>query len=214
MSISYTRTFAHNDWVDNVDRVQAGGDNGFNGRFHSVEAELDKISGVFGEVDTLLGTQSGQLTTLQQQVSALGTGIARTISVTPLLVATGPTGWDISTPGVARKPPSATSAHGAVTVTLPAGAQITAFRALGHNAGKGAILIDLTAQGLDGQNQAPVVRIQITAQMSPFDIALNPAVGHEAIDANTSYFILAQLDNAGPTDDVVLTGFQVLYKAR
>ncbi|WP_428338696.1 hypothetical protein [Mycobacterium sp.] len=209
MTISYTRTFAHTDWVDNVDRVQAGGDNGFNGRFHSVEAEFDVVSGVFNQVGTQLGT-------LEQQVSALGTGIARTVSIAPVLAAAGPTGWDTSSPGVARKPSTATSAHGAVAVALPAGAQITAFRALGNNAGTGSILLDLMGQGLDGQGQAPVVRITINAQQAPFDITKNPVggSGRDFIDPDSSYFILARLDNAGAADNVFLTGFQVLYQAR
>ena len=47
-NISYTRTFAHNDWIDNQDVVQAGGEAGFNQKFHGLEAELDKISTTFG----------------------------------------------------------------------------------------------------------------------------------------------------------------------
>ena len=39
MTVSYTPSFTHPDWVDNQDRVQAGGGNGFNVRFHGIEAE-------------------------------------------------------------------------------------------------------------------------------------------------------------------------------
>ena len=46
MTISYTRTFSHTDWVDNVSRVQAGGDDGFNGQFQRHRGEFDTISGV------------------------------------------------------------------------------------------------------------------------------------------------------------------------
>jgi len=219
MTISYTRTFSHTDWVDNVDRVQAGGDNGFNGRFHSLEAEFDTISGVVSQVSTQFGDEATQITELQQQVSALGIAVARAVSVTPVLTAAGPTGWDTSSPGIARKPPSpATSAYGAVAVTLPAGAQITAFRALGNDTGAGTIRLDLMRQALTGQGQAPVVHITVTGQPtdSPFDVTKNPVSGsgNDVIDAESSYFILARLDNAGPNDNVYLTGFQVLYQAR
>jgi hypothetical protein len=77
MAISYTRTFSHTDWVDNVDRVQAGGDNGFNGRFHSIEAEFDAISGIVVQANGQFTTQSGQIATLQQQVGALGGIVSR-----------------------------------------------------------------------------------------------------------------------------------------
>ena len=219
MTISYTRSiFSHIDWINRVNRVQAGGDNGFNGRFHGIEAEFDTISGVVGQVSNQFGTLATQITDLQQQISALGIAVARAVSVAPVLTAVGPSGWDTTTPGVARKPPGATSAFGAVTLTLPAGAQITAFRALGNNTGSGTLRLDLTTQGLNGQGQAPVVRISVTGQAAdnPFDITKNPVsgTGNDVINAESSYFILARLDSAGANNNVFLTGFQVLYRAR
>jgi hypothetical protein len=44
MAISYTPGFHPVEWRDNIDRVQAAGDNGFNVRFHDIEDEFDKIS--------------------------------------------------------------------------------------------------------------------------------------------------------------------------
>ena len=52
--ITYNRTFQHADWIDNEDVVQAGGEKGFNKKFHDLEAELDKISGVVGDVNTAI----------------------------------------------------------------------------------------------------------------------------------------------------------------
>ena len=49
--ITYNRTFAHTDWIDNEDVVQAGGDKGFNQKFHALEGELDKIGVVMGTID-------------------------------------------------------------------------------------------------------------------------------------------------------------------
>ena len=39
--ITYTRTVAFNDYVDGETIVSAGGADGFNVRFHSIEQELD-----------------------------------------------------------------------------------------------------------------------------------------------------------------------------
>jgi hypothetical protein len=50
--ITYTRTFSHNDWIDNKDVVQAGGEGGFNQKFHGLEAEFDKISAAFTQANT------------------------------------------------------------------------------------------------------------------------------------------------------------------
>jgi Chaperone of endosialidase len=50
-SITYTRTYQHQDWIDNQDIVQAGGERGFNVEFHGLEAEFDKISGVVTQIN-------------------------------------------------------------------------------------------------------------------------------------------------------------------
>jgi hypothetical protein len=52
--ITYTRTFAHNDWIDGESIVQASGENGFNTRFHGCEKEFDTISATFRQVNTAL----------------------------------------------------------------------------------------------------------------------------------------------------------------
>jgi hypothetical protein len=49
--IIYNRAFAHQDWIDNEDVVQAEGENGFNVRFHAVEDELDKVGDAFALAD-------------------------------------------------------------------------------------------------------------------------------------------------------------------
>jgi hypothetical protein len=53
--ISYKRTFQHVDWIDNADAVQAGGEKGFNVKFHAMEAEFDNISGVIDQLKAGLG---------------------------------------------------------------------------------------------------------------------------------------------------------------
>lgn len=40
----YVPKFSHSDWIDNEDRVQAGGENGFNIRFHKLEAEFAALA--------------------------------------------------------------------------------------------------------------------------------------------------------------------------
>jgi hypothetical protein len=47
----YTRQFQHQDWIDFVDPVQAGGNNGFNERFHALESEFDLIAAAIASVD-------------------------------------------------------------------------------------------------------------------------------------------------------------------
>lgn len=48
--ISYTPTFHHTDWQDRIDRVEAGGPNGFNTRFRAIEDDLRELSTVVSDV--------------------------------------------------------------------------------------------------------------------------------------------------------------------
>ncbi len=54
MAITYTPLFTHDDWIDNVDRVQAGGPNGFNIRFNGVAEEFGKLSTVVASIGTAI----------------------------------------------------------------------------------------------------------------------------------------------------------------
>src|SRR5262249_35159972 len=50
----YTRKFQHQDWIDFVDPVQAGGNNGFNQRFHALESEFELISAAISSADSAI----------------------------------------------------------------------------------------------------------------------------------------------------------------
>lgn len=54
-NITYSRTFRHDDWIDNEDVVQAGGEKGFNKKFHDLEAEFNVIASVISEIATAIG---------------------------------------------------------------------------------------------------------------------------------------------------------------
>ena len=69
----YTRQFQHQDWIDFVDPVQAGGNNGFNERFHALESEFDLISAAITSVDSAV-------TTLESAPPAIGLTVALSLS--------------------------------------------------------------------------------------------------------------------------------------
>ena len=84
----YTRHFQHQDWIDFVDPVQAGGNNGFNDRFHALESEFDLISAAIASADSAI-------TGLQTASPALGISIVVGISNGATLPA--PAGFDART---------------------------------------------------------------------------------------------------------------------
>jgi hypothetical protein len=72
-SSDYTRNFQHQDWVDFVDPVQAGGNNGFNERFHALEAEFDLIAAAMASVDSAVAN-------LQTAPPAIGLTVVTSLS--------------------------------------------------------------------------------------------------------------------------------------
>lgn len=50
--ISFARTFKHEDWIDNEDVVQAGGEKGFNDKFHAIEDDFDGVSKAITDLNT------------------------------------------------------------------------------------------------------------------------------------------------------------------
>jgi hypothetical protein len=54
--LSYTPDFQHDDWIDQVHTVLAGGPNGFNIRFHTIERDLARVSTVVDQIAAALRT--------------------------------------------------------------------------------------------------------------------------------------------------------------
>jgi hypothetical protein len=77
-NITYTRGFTHDDWIDNEDVVQAGGERGFNTKFHSLESEFDKIGQVVGVIDTEIKKVQRLNFVQSQPPVTLGPGTAST----------------------------------------------------------------------------------------------------------------------------------------
>ncbi|SRR6266849_1408855 len=69
----YTRHFQHKNWLDFIDPVQAGGDNGFNDRFHKLESEFDLIAAAISSVDDAV-------TNLENAAPAIGLTLVLSLS--------------------------------------------------------------------------------------------------------------------------------------
>jgi hypothetical protein len=200
-SISFTRAFTHSDWVDNVDRVEAGGDNGFNGRFHSLESDLDTISSTFDQVESALNTL-GTPPGAQTSFTALA----------PAFVATAAAAWSFRD-GFAEKPGGATGANGQAALQLPHGQAVTQLRVVGLNTSvSGVLRVGLYRRTLadPGANLELIARVQPTG--NPFNASANPTAGLEVVDnQHFTYFVQATLANAQPADVVTVTGIQISH---
>ena len=212
--ITYTRSFQHQDWIDNTDRVQAGGSNGFNIRFHSLEAEFDQISQVVAELNSALTGINAALTALNQPPAPT----PQKQTLRPNLVATSATGWNFNTSG-ALKAPGQTSAHGMQPLMLPQNSVIQSLRVTGTFSGAGSGRVTLYRQDLSGTNPPGaiigIMPAAIAAVLQPggaFDVTQPAVAAFAAVDNGSfAYYIEADLDNSAPADAVAIYAFQIAY---
>jgi hypothetical protein len=65
----FVPTFQHTDWVDNQDRVTAGGPNGFNVRFQELAADLGQLSLLVKTISDQFDIRPPATVILDQQAS-------------------------------------------------------------------------------------------------------------------------------------------------
>jgi hypothetical protein len=200
LAISYTSDFKHTDWIDNVTRVKAGGEDGFNDHFHRIEDEFKKLSGVVTEI-------KGAMDLLGQKPPAKPI----TVTLTPVLATTGPAGWE-HVAGSARKPTGAGSAAGTMSVDLPDGVTVQTLRVIGENGGAGVLVVQLRRQKLEAAAASEPV-IGVTGSGGVFDSKNVPQDPTRAlVDTDLfRYFITASVNGAAGTDVVRLDGFQITH---
>jgi hypothetical protein len=204
-SINYVPQFQHQDWIDNQDRVAAGGANGFNGRFHALEAEFKRISDV--------------VTLLSSAIDGLGVKpppSAFQLSLSPTLSPTSTQAW-VLVNGIALKQAGQISAHGMLAVQLPHGATVQSLRATGRNAdaalanpGSGNLRVVLARNSITADPQPTQILAQVNGSGVIFDTTVPVSNTFAVVDnSKFRYFINADVDNAGVNDNVQLNAFQV-----
>jgi hypothetical protein len=199
-NISYTPVFRHTDWVDNVDRVEAAGQNGFNIRFNTIGSDLRQLSTVVGQINTRL-----------TQLADRPVPTVR-LTLPPALRPTGGAPWVIASTGEAVVPPNGGSS-GALNLSLPDGARLTTFRATGQCQSDSIVISLVRGIGHFG-SAAFQEMVRLTVDTSPFDKsgAVDPSAGR--VDNSTfRYFINAQTNGTSPATPgaVAIRAFQLTY---
>ncbi|RJL35445.1 hypothetical protein [Bailinhaonella thermotolerans] len=194
MSVNYTPAFRHKDWIDNVDRVRAAGDNGFNARFHALEAEFATLSQVIAKVNEALQLPAPRPVKF---------------TLTPALITlTDP--WE-HVSGAVSKPIGSSAASGMMSLSLPHRATITELRACGRKKG-GNLFVNVYRQNLAAGSAQELI-VGLTLGNGPFDTSNAVTSGDRAkVDNdNYRYYLTAELDSAptGPDSAVQLTCFQL-----
>ncbi|MBD0708184.1 MULTISPECIES: hypothetical protein [unclassified Streptomyces] len=197
--ITFTPAFKHITWVDNRDRVAAGGPNGFNIRFDTLQKDLEALSGVVKKIDTAIKA-TGQQPSVQ-----------RKLTVTPAFAPVTPNpGWNVDSFGVAVRPESQASVSGIVTVNPPDGVLLTKFRAAGGNSGTGTLRVGLFRAPVTSTSSSDLLA-RVTGAGS-YDDSPDIAQATGRVDMNAfRYFVIANLSGAAGTDTVTVTTIQISY---
>jgi hypothetical protein len=166
VEIGFTPTFRHTNWINNVDRIEAGGPNGFNVRYDAIDSDLRQMSTVVGQINTALnspGTGSGQ------QVLTPGLDF--------VTVSQGSGGdWTYDRAGAVH-PAGGTGGGAAVMdLTLPDQIRLGTFRALGLYPGSPVRfnLILLRASLSDATKTDELTRITLSGPgiTNPYDVTV------------------------------------------
>jgi len=198
MDISpYTPSFSHTDWIDNRDRVQAGGDNGFNARFHALEAEFALLA---AHLNPLVEAFSKPLVKLTfAPILMPYTNQGESAAKQP---------WVQGLDDV-RKAPNQQEAHGTMGLNLPAGAHIQSLLVTGSRP-SGTLTIILRRHRFDNteSSQAVITADQLGQPSSP------PASSPElaVVEDDYRYYLTADLAGATATDLVQLFCVQLTYQ--
>lgn len=200
--ISFTPTFKHVAWVDNRDRVAAGGQNGFNVRFDAIQKDLETLSTVVGLIDVGI------------KAAGQHPAVPRLLSLAPAFVALPPsTAWSLNRFGVAvRHATSDTDVTGLLNIAPPDGAKLMNFRATGQNSGAGTLAITLYRSPLmDTATRDPLAQVTATGTFGD-PVGITP--GKEKVDMTAfRYFVTASLTGAADGDSINITSIQLTYLA-
>ncbi|MFF0430706.1 hypothetical protein ACFYU9_00555 [Streptomyces sp. NPDC004327] len=200
--ISFSPTFKHVAWVDNRDRVAAGGQNGFNVRFDALQHDLEALSSVVAAIDTGL------------KAAGQRPAVPRVLALPPaFLPIAAKQPWGLNGAGAAvRISTTDSDVSGALPVAPPDGATLTAFRVTGQNSGAGTLAINLFRSPLTDLNtREPLAQLAPTGTFGdPVDIT----AGKAKVDMTAfRYFVTASLSHAADGDIVVITSVQLTYLA-
>ena len=199
--VTFIPTFHHVAWVDNRDRVQAGGPNGFNTRFSSIETDLHSISTAVGALDAAIDALGQKPPPVQQK-----------LTLAPAMVPLNPPGWSIDSSGNAFRPTGQTGVSGILAVPLLDGVQLVSLRALGQNSGSGIVTVALFRSPLAGSTSPPDRLARVSGDTNPFDVTIAVDSSMSRVDMSTfRYFVIAACANSAPSDVITISAIQIAY---
>jgi hypothetical protein len=194
-NISYTRTFQHVDWIDNEDVVQAGGERGFNQKFHDLEAEFDQLSTVIAQINASL------VTAAPSQTLTFAPSFFANLNATP---------WAQNN-GIAAKSPNQTGAEGFMPLQLPDGFKLQSLTVIGEKSGNvGSFIVQLVRQATAGA-LTTLLTLSLANSPDQFQVTDQIPANVSLIDnGNNKYLVIARIVGADVNSAVKISAFQIL----
>ncbi|WP_435971999.1 hypothetical protein [Streptomyces sp. Qhu_M48] len=191
----YRPQFTHKDWIDNQDRVQAGGEEGLNHRFHRLEEEF-------------AGLARNQINPM---LAVLGTA-TRHLTLVPALI--GYTDAEVEVPAWAQavdmveKPAGEEEAHGFMNVLLPDGVRVRSLLMTGANlSNEGTLTVALKGRKIDNGDVAKTL-----VSTTTLDVAVEPEGEAEVENASHRYFLTVDVEEAEASARVQVFCIRILYQ--
>ncbi len=198
-NITYKRDFQHDDWMDNQDIVQAGGEKGFNSKFHALEKEFDKLTNIIAQINASL-------------VSVVP---ITTLTFTPTFFRNSKDpnfgSWLLNSDGVAEKEGGKTSVSGLLPLQLPDNTKIKSLTIIGEKNGDiASFQIQLIRQTLLDGKQTILLAVQLADQSGAFKIESQLPAETNAIDNKSNkYFVVAIIKLADASSTAKISGIQL-----
>ena len=195
VDMTYNPTFRHTDWVDRVDRVEAGGSNGFNGRFNAIGSDLRQLSALVPAIGAAID-QSNAPPPPPAQQELVFTPVLQSVSSTAA--------WGTSATGAAVVGGSNIVAIGLANLTLPDQVRLISMRGIGslndvigNNVGGSIVLSRMPVR----QSLSPPPPEQLASVImdeGPFNVQTTVADALAHVDLNTfRYFVTATFSVEG-----------------
>jgi hypothetical protein len=190
--LSFTPTFHHIEWIDNLDRVTAGGPNGCNVRLNAITADLQQISAVVGQIDTAIDQRRVGAPPKEHRVTVpLELFTVDSGGVAPAL------GWFYDDNGAVH-PQNGHRGAGTLTVlVLPDNATLVSFRLRGRYPGGGAgFVYALTRVSLTDptqRKQLGSVDNTVAGLTDPYDLTVTISDQQLALVDNGAFRYLMEL---------------------
>jgi len=208
VDIGFTPTFRHTNWVNNVDRIEAGGPNGFNVRYDAIDSDLRQMSTVVDQIDTALGTPGG--TPGPQRL---------TPGLDFVTVSQGSGGdWTYDNTGAVHPAGGTGGGSAVMDLTLPDRIRLLEFRALGLYPGSPVrfTLVLLRSSLTDVSRTDELTRITVSGSgiTNPYDITVPVIEGFASVDNSAfRYYVLGGAELIQTPSAVSVATVQFVYTA-